>query len=162
MADRDPEDTTTLVQTIGRWQILFYGLGSMLGAGVYSLIGKAAGVLGNAVWLAFVAAMIAALLTGLSYASVGSRYPKAGGAAYVTERASRKPWLSYVVGIAVTMSGLTSMATGLQAIAETLSKHAGIGIPVKLLAILLALLVGAVIYRGIRESMWANLVCTVI
>lgn len=162
MADRAPEDSPTLVQTIGRWQILFYGLGSMLGAGVYSLIGKAAGVLGNAVWLAFVAAMIAALLTGLSYASVGSRYPKAGGAAYVTERASRKPWLSYVVGIAVTMSGLTSMATGLQAIAATLAEHAGIGIPVKLLAILLALLIGAVIYRGIRESMWTNLVCTVI
>lgn len=158
----DSGDSPKLVQTIGRWQILFYGLGSMLGAGVYSLIGKAAGILGNAVWLAFVAAMIAAILTGLSYASVGSRYPKAGGAAYVTERASRKPWLSYVVGIAVTMSGLTSMATGLQAISETLVKHAGIGMPVKLLAILLALFVGAVIYRGIRESMWLNLVCTVI
>lgn len=149
-----------LERTIGPWQILFYGLGSMLGAGVYALIGKGAGILGNAVWMAFVAAMVAALLTGLSYASLGSRYPKAGGAAYVTARAMRKPWLSYLVGIAVTMSGLTSMATGLQAIAATMHEHLGVALPVKLLAILLAAGVGAIIFRGIRESMWANLICT--
>ena len=158
----DSGDSPKLVQTIGPWQILFYGLGSMLGAGVYALIGKAAGSLGNAVWLAFIAAMIAALLTGLSYASLGSRYPKAGGAAFVTERATKKAWLSYAVGIAVMMSGLTSMATGLQAIAENLVFKMGIGMPVKLLAILLAVMIGAVIYRGIRESMWANLFCTLV
>lgn len=134
----------------------------MLGAGVYVLIGKAAGVLGNAVWLAFVAAMVAALLTGLSYASVGSRHPKAGGAAYVTQRAFRRNWLSYAVGIAVMMSGLTSMATGLQAIAENLIRAFEWNIPVKLLAIAGALLLGGIIYRGIRESMWANLFCTLV
>ncbi|WAC20324.1 APC family permease [Luteolibacter sp. SL250] len=157
-----PDGSPKLAQTIGPWQILFYGLGSMLGAGVYALIGKAAGSLGNAVWLAFVAAMVAALLTGLSYASLGSRYPKAGGAAYITERAMRKKWLSYVVGISVMMSGLTSMATGLQAIAEALVLKLGIALPVKLMAVLLAVFIGSVIYRGIRESMWANLFCTII
>lgn len=157
-----PDDSPKLAQTIGPWQILFYGLGSMLGAGVYALMGKAAGALGNAVWLAFVAAMVAALLTGLSYASLGSRYPKAGGAAYVAERAMKKPWLSYVVGIAVMMSGLTSMATGLQAIAEALVFKLQVNLPVKLTAILLAIFIGAVIYRGIRESMWANLFCTIV
>jgi APA family basic amino acid/polyamine antiporter len=156
MANESP----ALKQVIGPWQILFYGLGSMLGAGIYALIGKAAGVLGNAVWLAFVAAMVAALLTGLSYASVGSRYPKAGGAAYVTQLAYRRAWLSYVVGIAVMMSGLTSMATGLQAIAENLIKVFPFALPVKLVAIGGALVLGGVIYRGIRESMWANLFCT--
>ncbi len=159
--DQTPaDDSPELCRTIGPWQILFYGLGSMLGAGVYVLIGRAAGILGNAVWLAFVAAMVAALLTGLSYASVGSRYPKAGGAAYVTHRAYRKSWLSYTVGIAVLMSGLTSMATGSLAISENLVIHAGIGIPVKLLAILGVLMLGGVIYRGIRESMWVNIFCT--
>ena len=139
------DSQTALKQTIGPWQILFYGLGSMLGAGVYVLIGKAAGILGNAVWMAFIAAMIAAILTGLSYASVGSRYPKAGGAAYVTQRATRRPWLSYAVGIAVMMSGLTSMATGLQAIAENLISNFGLPLPVKALAVLLALGLGAII-----------------
>ena len=76
-----------LHRTIGPVQLALYGLGSMLGAGIYGLIGKAAGQVGNAVWLAFVVALVAALLTALSYASLGSRYPRAAGAAYVTERA---------------------------------------------------------------------------
>ena len=45
---------------------------AMLGAGIYGLIGKAAGQVGNAVWLAFIVALIAALLTALSYASLGA------------------------------------------------------------------------------------------
>ncbi|MEO5715707.1 MAG: amino acid permease [Luteolibacter sp.] len=151
-----------LQPSLGRWQVLFYGLGSMLGAGIYALVGRAAESLGNAVWLAFLAAMVAALLTGLSYACVGGRYAKAGGAAYVTQRALGWPALSYVVGIAVMMSGLTSMATGSQAIAENLEKAVGFALPIKAVAIGLVFLVGCVIFRGIRESMWLNVVCTVV
>ncbi len=158
-----PENPPSSLQpTLGKWQILFYGLGSMLGAGIYALVGRAAESLGNAVWLAFLAAMVAAILTGLSYACVGGRYPKAGGAAYVTHRAMRRPALSYIVGIAVMMSGLTSMATGAQAIAENLEKVAGMDLPIKLVAIALVALVGGVIWRGMRESMWANILCTVV
>ena len=134
----------------------------MLGAGIYALIGRAAESLGNAVWLALLAAMIAALLTGLSYACVGGRYAKAGGAAYVTHRALGRPALSYMVGIAVMMSGLTSMATGAQAIAENLEKALGMALPIKLVAIGLVFLIGCVIYRGIRESMWVNVICTLV
>ncbi len=162
MSDSNAPETSALNKTLGGWQVMFYGLGSMLGAGVYALIGRAAENLGNAVWLAFLVAMIAAMLTGLSYACVGSRYARAGGAAYVTHHSLGRPWLSYIVGIAVMMSGLTSMATGSQAIAENLEKAFGVVLPVKLTAIALVLLVGCIIYRGIRESMWANIVCTVV
>lgn len=163
----DSDSTTensepTLARTLGGWQIFLYGLGSMLGAGIYALVGKAAGEMGNAVWLAFLAAMPAALLTGLSYASIGSRYARAGGAAYVTHRAYQKPMLSYVVGLAVMMSGLTSMATGSLAIAGNIQSALGWTISAKLLAIVIVAMVGLVIYRGIRESMWLNIVCTVI
>ena len=157
-----PSAPHQLLPTLGRWQVLLYGLGSMLGAGIYALIGRAAESLGNAVWLAFLAAMVAALLTGLSYACVGGRYSKAGGAAYVTQRALGRPAISYMVGIAVMMSGLTSMATGSQAIAENLEKAAGSALPIKLVAIALVFLVGCVIYRGMKESMWVNIFCTVV
>ena len=43
----------TLERTIGWKQMAFYGVGDMLGAGIYGLVGKAAGEMGNAVWLAF-------------------------------------------------------------------------------------------------------------
>ena len=159
---QDSASSPALLPTLGRWQVLFYGLGSMLGAGIYALVGRAAESLGNAVWLAFLAAMVAAMLTGLSYACVGGRYPKAGGAAFVTQRALRRPAISYVVGIAVMMSGLTSMATGSQAIAENLEKALGMVLPIKVVAIAMVFLVGCVIYRGMKESMWVNIVCTVV
>src|SRR3712207_4710027 len=90
-----------LRRSIGPFQMTLYGLGSMLGSGIYGLIGQAAGQVGNAVWLTFVVALAAALLTALSYASLGSRYPRAGGAAYVAQRAYGMPLLSFTVGLAV-------------------------------------------------------------
>src|SRR3954451_20724778 len=117
-----PTDGPPLQRSIGMVQMAFYGLGSMLGAGIYGLIGKAAGQMGNAIWLAFLVSMIAALLTGLSYASIASRYPKAAGAAYVTQRAYRQAMLTYVVGLAVMCSGLTSVATQSRVVAVNLQQ----------------------------------------
>lgn len=153
-------EKTELRRTLGYWQVAFYGLGSMLGAGIYALIGKAAGVLGNMVWAGFLVALAGAALTALTYASAGSRYPKAGGAAYITQRAFGRPVLSYVVGFAVMMSGLTSMGAGSQAIANILIDAFHWGVDARLLAIALVFLTGCVIYLGIRESMKVNLVCT--
>ncbi|RBP37756.1 amino acid/polyamine/organocation transporter (APC superfamily) [Roseimicrobium gellanilyticum] len=174
MPDDHSSTGPKLKQTLGFWQVALYGLGSMLGAGIYTLIGRAADSLGNAVWLAFAAAMVAALLTGLSYACVGSRCPRAAGAAYVSQRAYGRAWLTYVVGIAVMMSGLTSMGTGAQAILEQAEKfHAfrwdteawksgDVRWDIKLLAIGVVFIIGSVIYRGIRESMWVNILCTIV
>jgi amino acid transporter len=115
-----------LARSIGPVQMTLYGLGSMLGAGIYGLIGQAAGAVGNAVWLAFLVAMVAALLTALSYASLGSRYPRAGGAAYVTQRAYGMPLLSFVVGMTLVCSGLTSVATQSRVFAANLQTLAGL------------------------------------
>jgi hypothetical protein len=60
---------TKLTRHIGLLALTFYGIGDILGAGVYGLIGKAAGELGNAVWLGFLISAIAAGITGLTYAS---------------------------------------------------------------------------------------------
>jgi amino acid transporter len=133
----------------------------MLGAGIYGLIGKAAGLVGNAVWLAFVVALVAALLTALSYASLGSRYPRAAGAAYVTERAFGLPLLSFVVGLALISSGLTSVATQARVFAANLATLLHLeAIPLWWLALGFLLLLAGIAFRGIRESMWANVVCT--
>ena len=119
--DSASSDAPKLRRSIGPAQMALYGLGSMLGAGIYGLIGKAAGQAGNAVWLAFLVALVAALLTALSYASLGSRYPRAAGAAYVTERAYGFPLLSFMVGLALVCSGLTSIATQSQVFAANIA-----------------------------------------
>jgi APA family basic amino acid/polyamine antiporter len=151
----------TLLRTVGAFQLTLFGLGSMLGAGIYGLIGKAAGQLGSAIWIAFLVSMVAALLTGLSYASIASRYPRAAGAAYVTHRAYGKPLLSYMVGLAVVCSGLTSIATQSNVVAANLKVLFGLEqVPMAALALGFLLLVAGVLLRGIRESLWFNMICT--
>src|SRR5688500_17467371 len=150
-----------LARTMGLWALILYGVGDMLGAGIYGLVGKAAGVMGNAVWLAFGASMIAAMLTGLSYACIGSRYPRAAGAAFVTQHAYRFPYLSYLVGLAVAASGLTSMATGSRVIAGFL-QDLGLALPTPVLIVCFLLLLTAVVFRGMKESTWMNLICTAV
>jgi len=145
---------------MGLFSLVVYGVGDMVGSGIYATVGKAAGSLGNAVWLAFVLSMAAALVTGLSYASIASRYPRAAGAAYVTQRAFGFAFLSYLVGLTVTASGLTSMATQTHAFAENL--QAMIGAPWLLLALLFLAAMTAVNLWGIRQSMWMNLLCTTV
>ena len=152
-----------LRRTIGPAQMALYGLGSMLGAGIYGLIGKAAGQAGNAVWLAFAVALVAALLTALSYASLGSRHPRAAGAAYVTQRAYGFPLLSFMVGLALVCSGLTSIATQSQVFAANIATLFGLeGLPVSWLALGFLLTLTGIVFRGIRESMWVNALCTLV
>jgi amino acid transporter len=55
------------------------GIGSMVGAGIFALMGEAAAVAGSAVWLSFGMAGIIALLTGHSFVELGIRYPTRGG-----------------------------------------------------------------------------------
>lgn len=157
----EPDDAPTLARSIGLPQLVIYGMGGMVGAGIYGTIGAAAGALGNAVWMAFVISMIAALLTGLSYASLGSRYPKAGGVAYVTERAYGRPALAYIVGLTVTTSGLTSMATGANVFARTLASLVP-DLPVGAIVLAFLAVLTVVNLIGIRESLWVNALCTLV
>src|SRR5262245_31069382 len=124
-----PPDATTaapvLLRTMGLFSLVVYGVGDMIGSGIYGTVGKAAGTLGNAVWIAFLVSMVAALLTGLSYACLSSRYPRAAGAAYVTHHAFHFAFLSYLIGLTVTASGLTSMDTSTNMFGGTLQDFAG-------------------------------------
>ena len=154
-------------KTMGLFALTIYGVGDMLGAGIYALIGRAAGLMGNAVWLGFVASMVAAMFTGLSYAALGSRYPKAAGAAYVTERAFRWRMLSYTLGLMVMASGLTSMAAASNAFSEQLQKQVGnwgmawvAGVPLWIWILGFIAVLTVVNFRGLKESTWMNAVCT--
>ncbi len=60
-------------------QAAFIGVGAMVGAGIFSLLGAAGEVAGAAVWLSFAIAGGVAMLQGYSFAKLGARYPSAGG-----------------------------------------------------------------------------------
>ena len=65
-----------LKRNITLFQVVMYGVGLILGAGVYVLIGDVAGIAGNAMWIPFIASAIIASFTGLSYAELSSMFPK--------------------------------------------------------------------------------------
>ncbi|MCC7145516.1 MAG: amino acid permease [Phycisphaeraceae bacterium] len=154
--------SVSLRRALGLPTLAIYGVGNMLGAGIYGLVGKAAGQMGHMLWLAFVVSLLAAGLTGLSYASLGSRYPKAAGAAFVTQRAWAKPWLTYLIGLAIMASGLTSMATASRVFADYSLTFLGSSLPPAVVVGGFLLLLALVNFRGIRESAGLNNVCTVV
>ena len=161
--------TPTLLRTMGLFSLVVYGVGDMVGAGIYGTVGDAAARMGNAVWLSFVVSMVAAVLTGLSYACLASRYPRAAGAAYVTQRAFHVGFISYLIGLMVTASGLTSMATSTNVFTKTVlgltatqPDAAMQGWPWYLVALSFLGFLTLVNLWGIRQSMWANLLCTLV
>jgi amino acid transporter len=87
----------------------FIGVGAMVGAGIFSLLGAAGEVAGAAVWLSFLLAGIIATLQGYSFAKLGARYPSAGGLLeYVNQGfgvghvATVTAWLTYAANGIVT------------------------------------------------------------
>lgn len=61
------------------WGVAALGVGSMVGAGIFSLMGQAALAAGSEVSLSFIIGGIVALLSGFTYARLGVRYPSSGG-----------------------------------------------------------------------------------
>ncbi|HUG37203.1 MAG TPA: amino acid permease [Candidatus Limnocylindrales bacterium] len=65
-----------LRRTLGVWRVTLTGVGVILGAGVYALVGPAAAQAGGAMWLAFLLAGLTASLTAYSYARFARLRPK--------------------------------------------------------------------------------------
>lgn len=64
---------------VGFWSAVAMGIGAMVGAGIFALLGEAGAIAGSAVWLSFVAGGLIALLSGYSFGRLGARFPAAGG-----------------------------------------------------------------------------------
>jgi hypothetical protein len=77
-----------LKRSLGLTALTFSGVGLIIGAGIYSEIGAAAGRAGAGLWLSFVVGAVAALLTGLSYAELTTTFPEAGAEYTYTRHAT--------------------------------------------------------------------------
>jgi amino acid transporter len=91
--------------------VTLYGLGTIIGAGIFVLIGEVAGIAGIYTPLAFLLASIIAGFTAFSYAELSSRFPKSAGEVVYLEETFHRHWLSTGTGIAVIAIGTISAAT---------------------------------------------------
>ncbi|MEX2523565.1 MAG: amino acid permease [Gammaproteobacteria bacterium] len=130
--------------------ILFYGLGNILGAGIYVLIGKVIGYSGYYALWAFMLAGGVAALTALSYAEFSSRFPLSSGAALYVERGFGKRRLATVIGILLVFVGITSAATMTRGFIGYF--HVFLDVPGWLLTVLLNSMLGGLAVWGILQS----------
>ena len=150
-----------LKPVLGSVHLVFYSVGVIIGAGVYSVIGAAAGLAGKGLWISFVLGAVVALLTGLSYAEMTTAFPIAGAEyVYVRRAFPGADWISFVVGWTILFGGAATAATVAVAFGGYLRNF--IDVPIAVSALVLLAACTFVNVWGMRESSWLNIVFTTI
>nr|BFD59534.1 APC family permease [Bdellovibrio sp. CKG001] len=148
-------------KSLGLLMLTFYSTGMILGAGVYSLIGKAAGVAQQGLWFSVVLAAVAALLTALSYAELSTLFPKAGAEyVYLREILPQHKVLSFLCGCLMVFAAISSAST----VALSFSAYMGVfwGVPKIICAIGVLAVFTLINIWGVRLSGWLNIVFTLV
>ncbi|MDN5911042.1 MAG: APC family permease, partial [Brevibacterium sp.] len=155
----------TLKRVMGPKLLLLFIVGDILGTGVYALTGKVAGQVGGAGWLPVILAFSIAAITAFSYMELVTKYPHAAGAALYTHKAFGVHFVTFLVAFAVLSSGITSASTASTVFAENMAAGFGWDLPATAtmwIAVGFLALVAAINLRGVSESVWFNVVLTMI
>jgi amino acid transporter len=130
--------------------VVLYGLGVTIGAGIYVLVGEAAGRAGMAAPISFIVAGLVMICPAASFAELAGRLPFAAGEARFVEEAFDRRWLTLVIGLAVAFVGIVSSATIALGATGYIAQIAWLPKTVILIGAVLAM--GGVAAWGIRES----------
>ncbi len=142
--------------------LFFYVLGDVLGSGIYALVGVMAFQVGGAFWMAFVVGVSVALLTGFAYAELITKYPQAAGAALYTHLAFRSRPLTFLVTFCLLAATVAAAATLARVFGGDYFESFISGIPVTVVAIGFVAVLSLLNFRGITESVWTNMIMTII
>jgi basic amino acid/polyamine antiporter, APA family len=166
MATETTAGTPELKRAIGPKLLFFFVIGDVLGTGIYALTGSVAGKIGGALWLPFLVAFIVAFLTAFSYLELVGKYPRAAGAALYTNKAFGIPFLTFLVAFTVMCSGITSASAAARAFGATyLPQSFSITVSptvIAIVAVVFVLMLAAINFIGVSESVKANVVLTCI
>lgn len=129
---------------------VLYGLGVTIGAGIYVLVGLAAGRSGMQAPLAFVLAALIMSFSAASFAELGTRMPVSASEAAYVQKAFNRPWLSLTMGMLVILTATISAAT----ISVGSAGYLGVfvDLPSPLIITLVVLAMGIVASLSTRQS----------
>ncbi len=154
-----PQPETQLRRTLSLPLLVFYGLGVTIGAGIFALVGEILGSAGDQAPLAFLIAGVIAGLTGISYMALVAQFPRAGGeAVYVRNGLGNAA--GRLAGLGVVTTGIISSAVVALAFAGYVSTL--VEIPERLAAAGIVILLCAVAWWGVRESVLLAAVVTLL
>jgi len=154
-------DESSLRRAITPKLLLLFIVGDVLGAGIYALVGEVGVRTGGAMWVPLLLALALAAIVAASYAELATRFPRAGGSAVYTHEAFGSSSLSFLVGFAMLAAGITSVAALALAFAGDYLDVL-VDVPQTPVAIAFVLAIGLLNARGIKESLGANVVMTMI
>ena len=160
----EDEKKPKLKRRISLFALTVYGVGNVLGAGIYALIGEVVGITGNLSWLAFLLASVTGALTGFSYAELSTMFPKSAAEFVYTENAFKIRLLSFLLGWIIIFSGILSAATVALGFAGYLADLIGFSpyFLILIFAVILIVIVSLINFVGIRASTWTNIIFTLI
>ena len=153
-----------LERSVSLFEATLYGVGVILGAGIYALVGKAAGIAGNSLWLAFIFSGLIASFTALSYAELSSMFPKESAEFLYVKKAFKREWFAFFIAWISIVIGFISVAAVALGFGGYLSFLLQGFFPVPVLAGALGLIIVASLinFLGIKQSVRLNTVATFI
>jgi len=104
-----------LKRSLNLIDLVVYGVGVIIGAGIYVLIGSAAGLAGNFLWLSFIFGALIAIFTGLSYAELSSVYSKEAAEYFFIKEIFKNRFLAFLTGwlvVSAQIVGISAVALG--------------------------------------------------
>jgi len=149
-----------LKRALNLWLLVFYGLGTIVGAGIYILLGEVGRDAGMAMPLAFVGAGLLAAFTGLAYAELAARFPEAAGASAYVAEGFGSPTMARATGLIVLFTGFVIGASLARGVAGYLM--AFVDLPPAMLAGAVVVLFTAIGCLGVRESVGLASLFTVV
>ena len=149
-----------LERSLGLTLVTLYGLGNILGAGIYVLVGEVVGAAGMGAPMAFIIAAAVAALTACTYGELAARFPLSAGEAVYVHEAFGLRGLSMVVGLLIALAGMVSSATlarGFVGYFQVL-----LAAPAALLIVCLVGILGLIAAWGIKSSVRIAALLTVV
>jgi APA family basic amino acid/polyamine antiporter len=150
----------SLKREINLLTLTIYGIGIIVGAGIYALIGKATGTAGNSVWLSFLFGAILASFTAMSYAELSSMFPKSASEYHYVKNAFNSNIFGDIMCWAEIFVDLVACSTIVLAFSGYFSGF--LNVPTVLVAGILLVLLSIINFIGIKESMAFVIIHTLI
>lgn len=142
-----------LKQSLRMWQLVASGVGIVVGAGIYVLIGQAAADAGGLLWVSFIIAGALAALTGLSYAELAAMFPRAG-AEYEFARQAFGDFIGFMAGwmmVGALLVGAAAVSVGFAHYVRWF-----VDVDLRVAAIGLLLVLTLVVIGGLQRSIWLS------
>ncbi len=100
----------TSKKPIGFWSAVSMGIGAMVGAGIFALLGEASAISGSAVYISFIIGGIIALFSGYSLGKLGAHYPSSGGIIEYLSQSYGVGFFTGTMGIMLYFSAIVSLS----------------------------------------------------